>query len=540
MRPVSAWIPTLAIVAVAAAGVAIDRADPSVATARPEPVRAGAAVSGAWYCAIADADEGAVTRVVAATPPGDTATAAEVVIDSFAGGVTARGDEITVNPGSSARRDFGTERAEFGVAARWWEAPAAVSRSVFVQPTGGPEGYLEGPCESQPSPQWVIPGLATAGGAQAQLVLANPFDTDASVTVTFTTPDGLIEPKLLENVVVEKRSTRMVLLNEHAPERSDLGVVVRTRSGRVIAEATQTLSAAIGGVDGVSLAKAAAEPAETWTIPWFEVGPDGDTQSWLWVSNLEDRPAALALTFHTADGGVVPETFDELAVAPGETRRVDLGELLPAGVTEAGVTIRSENSVPITASVATEHLGDDAARTGFAVQLGAPEPDATWVLTGGPTAGRGSRLHLANPGSAPALVDVVLWSATGAVRPPGLQGLQVPAGALTSSDLTAFLPPEADDHTIFVVAREGTVVAGREASDTTGTRRFVAAVGVPGGTWSGGEVVPPVTYAPSLTQRLGTDLGPREPDPLVDEPGDEPTEPAATEPPPSTEPTPGP
>lgn len=507
MTTPAAWLPVAAIVGLVALGIGLDRARPSAATAEPEPVSAGAAVSGAWYCAAGDTADGAVMRVVAAAVARDDASSAEVIIDSFRGGVMARGLDVTVYPGSSARRELPPDLDDLGVAARWWGAPVAVSRSVLRRPTGGPEGYVEGPCQPEPSPRWVIPGLATAGGAQATLTLANPYDTDASVTVTFTTPDGPVEPTLLENVVVPKRSTRSVLLNEHAPERADLGVVVRTRSGRVVAEAVQTLSAAIGGVDAVSLVSAAATTSETWTVPWFELD-DERVQSWLWVSNLEDRPAALVVSFHTEDGGVVPDTFDELTVAPGHTERIDLRSLLPDDVEHAGVTVRSENSVPVAAATATQYLGDDPPRTGMAIQLGAPAPDADWVLSGGPTAGRDLLLHLANPAAEPAVVDVSLWSAGGELRPEELQGLTVPAGALRRYDLTELLPEDSEDHTIFVAARQGSVVAGRRAHDRGGTLRLVATVGVPGALSSGGQLVPPVAYEPSLTQRLGTGLGP--------------------------------
>lgn len=517
MRLPPAWMPAIAVLLVIGLGYGIDRADPSQATTAVEPVSAGAAVSGAWYCAAGDTVEGGSDlKVIAAAPPREDEVAADVIIDSFRDRTTARGSDVKVNPSSSARREIPAGLSDVGIASRWWDSPAAVTRTVFMSTPGGPEGYIEGPCEPQPSPVWVVPGLATAGGAQAELVLANPFDSDASVAVTFTTPEGLIEPKLLENVVVPKRSVRKVVVNEHAPQRSDLGAVVRTRSGRIVTEGVQVLNAAIGGVNGRSLVKAAAEPAETWTIPWFAV--DGDeVQSWLWVTNIADRPAALTLTFHGQAGGSVADTGEDLDLAPGETRRIDLNPLVPEGVSGGGVTVRSENSVPFVASGVTEFLGSDEARTGIAVQLGATAPADTWVLSGGATLGRDVRLHLANPGAVDAVVDVVVWSANGVVEPPALQGVRIPPGAWQSADLTAHLPEQADDHTVFVVAREGGVVASRTAEDRVGTRRFVAALGIPSTLWSGGQLVPGVGFSPSLTQRIGTSLGPQEA-PIVEEP----------------------
>jgi hypothetical protein len=522
VRRPPAWTVVVLVAALLGLGVAIDRANPSQATARPEPAIAGAAVSGAWYCAAGDTSEGAEMRVVLASPPHDGMTPAEVAIDTFREGDAATATTVSVPPGGGASYQLPPGREGLGIAARWWEAPTAISRSVLVRPAGGPEGYLEGPCETEPSPRWIVPGVATAGGAQATLVLANPFDSDASVTVAFTTPEGLVEPQLLENVVVPKRSTRSILVNEHAPEEPDLGVVVTTRSGRVVAEAAQTLSAAIGGVDGVALVKAAAQPVETWTVPWFDVS-DGDEQSWLWVTNVEDRAAALALTLHTREGGVVPGDLEEITLEPGVTQRIDLRDLLPEGASRAGLTVRAENSVPIAASVATVYAGPDTPRTGFAVQLGAPAPDARWVLSGGPTAGRDSGLHLVNPGSEPAVVDVLVSSADGVERVEELRGITVPPGALQSVALTPHLPEDAPQHSVVVLASEGTVIVGRRAVDRVGTLRLVAGAGVPGALWSGGRVVPPVDHQPTLTQRLGTDLGPRTEDPLA--PTVPPTEP---------------
>ncbi|HEX9890278.1 MAG TPA: DUF5719 family protein [Nitriliruptorales bacterium] len=477
-----------------------------------------AADAGTWFCAVGDTGPDNSLRVVAGVPAGVTRTP-EVRVDTFQEGAARLGPEVEVFPGSGLRQPIESGLQDVGIAMRWWRAPAALHRIWTVGTPGAPNGIVEGPCEPTPSRVWMIPGVSTAGGAEARLVLANPFETDATMTIVLTTPEGLREPQLLGNVVVPRGSVREVLLNEHAPEQPDLGAIVRVRTGRIIAEGYQTVDAAIGGIEGVTLVKAAPAASEIWTVPWFEdggpdAGPAG-TQSWLWVTNPTDRPASLTLTLHTTGGGVVPE-IEELTVEPGVVRRIDLRGIVPEGLPDrAGATVRSENGVPIVVSSATQIGGPDAQRTGLGIQLGATAPDGLWIFGGAAGPSRADFLHLANPSSEPALVDVRIWTDLGAVVPPELQAVPVPAGSVVALDLGVHVPPEGGQHTTLVVAREGSVVAGRQAFDHLGTLQLVVTVGVPGRTWAGGRTVLPVEFAPGLTQRIGTVLGPDVPDTVL-------------------------
>lgn len=480
---------------------------------------AEAADAGTWFCAVGDTGPDRTLRVVAGVPAAVTRTP-EVRVDTFQEGETRRGPEVEIFPGSGLKRSIEDGLTDVGVALRWWRAPAALHRIWTIATPGSPGGIVEGPCEPTPSKVWMVPGVSTAGGAEARLVLANPFDTDATLAVSFTTPEGALAPQLLDNVVVPRGSVREILLNEHAPERADLGVIVRVRTGRVIAEGYQTVDAAIGDVEGVSLVKASPQAAEVWTIPWFESGaadaePDAN-QSWLWVTNPTDRPASLSLTLHTTEGGVVPDQLEELTVEGESVLRIDLRGILPEGtVPRAGVTVRSENGVPIVVSSATQVGDNDPQRTGLGIQLGATGPDGLWIFGGAAGPSRADFLHLTNPTSEPALVDVRIWTDLGAVVAPELQAVQVPAGSTVALDLGTHVPSTGGQHTTLVVAREGSVVAGRQAFDRAGSLQFVLTVGVPGRVWAGGGTVRPVEFSPGLPQRIGTELGPAAPDEVV-------------------------
>ena len=75
------------------------------------------------------------------------------------------------------------------------------------------------PGASAPSPTWYVPGFITAEGGSAQLYLANPFDADASVSISFTTPSGPVAPILLENVSVPAASVAPIELGSTSRAR---------------------------------------------------------------------------------------------------------------------------------------------------------------------------------------------------------------------------------------------------------------------------------------------------------------------------------
>lgn len=501
MRAAPALVAAAILVMLIASLTVVDTVLPPVSRSA-EPVEVSIeAVSGAWYCAAGSTEVSDSMRIVAAAPAGTTGSG-DVRIDTFTQGSTTRGAEREVFTESAVMAEAPPDLASVGVVTRWWRTPVAVTRIWDRRTAGAPRGTAIAPCQTEPSAAWIVPGVSTAGGAEAHLVLANPFDTDASVTITLATPEGLLEPERLQNVVVEKRSVRDVVLNDHAPERPDLGVRVATRSGRVVAEGYQTVSPAVGGVEAVSLAQAAAGGATTWTMPW--VAHRGDaTTSWLWVTNTGDGPAALTLTLHTAEGGSAPEDLQEIALPEGHMRRIDLAGNLPDGFEEGGVTLRSDNGQPVVASAATRVA--TPGRNGLSLHLGTPAPDDMWVLAGGATAGRAHRVELVNPGGEPAEVAVALRGPDGVVAPEELAALTVPAGAAVSTDVDDHLP-ETDHHAVFVTAERGSVVAAYRIFNADGQLDLAVSPGVPGRRWVRTARVPPVRFAPGLAERMGTRL----------------------------------
>lgn len=513
MRRRTSFLVAGLVVLVAAAIVAVDLRVPPVEPPAPPTAPDGVEpTAGTWTCAVGDGRVGTSLQVVAARPGvlGDPPATTEVA--TFEAGELRSRPLPQLFPGSHAATPVrGGE--ELGVWTRWLSGPVAVQREWRL--TGGedvPPGTVTGGCPRAIAETWVVPGLSTAGGHDARLRLANPYRTDATLAVGFVTPAGPEAPIALRNLTVPARGIREIEVNEVLPERDDLAAVVEVVAGRIAVEGYQLTRAAIGDVDGASLLAASTAASEVWTVPW--VADDEDVSSWLWVTNLGERPALVELTLNTRGGGIVPDGLAEVEVPPGQLRRVDLRGTLPGGSTSAAITVRSDGA-PVHVSAATRVTAEEVKDTGFVVQLAVADPAATWVVTGGDTAGREEELRLVNPGSEPAQVDIGLFDGVSARRPPALQELRVPAGSTRTVDLAAVLVGDVGSWSAFVTASMGEVVVGRVGSGGQDALHLVAVPGTPSTAWSpvGGGLA--ARFEPGAVQRLGTVLGITAPDPLA-------------------------
>lgn len=538
------WL--IAVVAVVV-GAGVGTVDLVVAPVEPPepaaPVASGDPIAGTWVCPVGDARDDTTLRATVARPPASGSVPSRVELDALRDGdrVTQLRTRLFPEAAETWQPDAGDGAA---VAVDWRDGPVVAHRAWTLTGEGGelPAGIVAGGCVEPFSDRWIVPGMDTSGGAQALLRIANPFPTDATIAIGFVAPDGPVQPLALRNLSVEGRSTLEIDVNGFLPERPDLAAVVTVASGRVGVEGYQLVRSAIGGVDGVSPLAAAPEPAEAWTLPWIVDGDD--LASWLWVYNPGERQALVELTYHTPEGGIVPEGLAEVAVEPGQLRRVDLRGTLPDDHTVVALSARSDGA-PVVISAATQLRSDDAPRSGFAVQLGTPGAADAWTVGGGPTAGRVEQLHLSNPTGAEATVSVSLFAGVTVQRPGALQDLTLAPGAQQVVDLADLLG-SVDGWTAFVTASSGEVVVGRVGSSSDGPRDLVVVPGVPSSAWQVPGSGLRLTWADGLVTRFATRLGiqrdeslpelPAAPAPQLDPDGGEP---ALDEPDPGSEPVPG-
>jgi hypothetical protein len=494
------------LVALAVAAVDVFVPPPTSPAVATEPLEATEPVAGSATCVVGQGREGVGTSLTVARPPatgGDERPPSELELVGIGDGDHARVPLPSVEDEAHVRVGVGAD-ADQTLQVEWRGSPVTVTRTWRITDAEDlPPGTVAGACPTAPAARWVLPGMSTVGGDAPRIRVANPYRTDATVAVGFVTPEGPEEPLALQNLSIPPRSTLDVDVVEHLPERADLAAVVRLLSGRAVVEGYQLARSEIGGIDGASLLSAATAPAEAWTVPWLS---DTDTDdSWLWVLNLGDRPAPVELTLHTEQGGVPPEGLSEVTVAPGQVRRIDLRGTFPEEAGAVAVTARSEGT-PVYVAGAVQRSGDEPDTTGLAVQLGTA-PATGWVVGGGTVPdGRRERLQLVNPGSEPAVVDVVLHDGERTTRPAELAGVELGPGERRSLVLDE-LVAGAEAWSAFVTTTEGEVVVGRlGVGGGGGGAHLVAVPGARTGP-DGGPAALPGRAVPGSVQRWGTAAG---------------------------------
>ncbi len=370
---------------------------------------------------------------------------------------------------------------------------------------------------------------AAIGNVDAVSLVRASQELAETWTVPWSVTDPGLEPEVPEDATDEEVA---------APEGDAVvdGAVAAQEAPTDDPTDSSTDDATDAPTDAVTEAPTTAPEPESTTAPDVLTppapGPDGltvvetaapgsGTASWVWVSNPGDEDAAVTYALHTRDGVVVPDVGGEVLVRAGHVIRLDLRQALPDPIATAGVTVRSENGVPVAVSVGSlvrPEVGD-VAQTGFATTLGSPVASQEWLAIGEPIADRTQVLHVVNVGAEAVTVDVAVWNGSVVRRPAGLTGVPVPAGAMVELALTgaAFPVTEVVAH----VTASGPVVVGRHSVGPSGTGGWVSSGAIPASVWEGGSTIPAVAHRTRLAEELGTDQGvPTTDEQIVDLPAD--------------------
>jgi hypothetical protein len=175
---------------------------------------------------------------------------------------------------------------------------------------------------------------------------------------------------------------------------------------------------------------------------------------------LIDREALAQVVFQTTEQQVAPPELEEVAIPAGSHVTVKVSDRLPRG-TKHGTTVAVTNGEPIVAERQTTGSGG---MRGTEATPGVGEAARRWVVHAGTPAGGTAELALVNSGRGDATAGVTLATPWGAVRPPELTRVPVPAGRRVSVDLTPLL--RGQPATVLVdasssdVAAEGRVFLG--------------------------------------------------------------------------------
>lgn len=501
------WLPFVALIALTAGAVVLiqnedDTPPPQSSTlaaasaSRYLPVGAVPdALSTTWYCSggTARGDGGpAELTVVIANDAAEGATAELTVVGGDDGPVTSEVDVPARGVTKVVVADL--------VTARWAGVTVDVlgGRAVVSREVSGPAGLDTSPCATGANDRWYVPSGSTVRGADAAVLIYNPFPGPTSVDVSFATDDGPRQPRSLQGLSIPGRSIQVIGTEDLPARRPEIATSVVARGGQVIVDRVQIYDGSGDPVateledreptpppEGMAATAAVPELSSRWIFPDALI--EGRTRTQVGIVNPTDEDAEIDLVITYEEPELAPAVEPvAVTVRAGRQTIVDLSEeaqLTPdlpfsaeirslEGVPVAAELLVFGASPPVVSSSGSGDAGGEGATeappeeeepgepatpsAGFAVVPGSPVAASSWVASERwANDDRTTALVVANPGTAAVEVTVDAVS-SGAREPVPSASVTVPAGDRRSLDLR-----DAGASPMLVVTADGPVVVGQ-------------------------------------------------------------------------------
>ncbi len=294
----------------------------------------------------------------------------------------------------------------------------AVGDNMILRTGDGGATWTRQGISRPPADTWYLAEGSTGGTFETWVLVQNPGNTDAKVTLTFHTPGGE-QPG--PQAVLPARTRQTFNLGAIIPDEYSVSTTV-SADVPVVAERAMYWDNRTGGHDSLGV----NVPSDTWYLAEGSTG--GTFETWVLVQNPGNTDAKVTLTFQTPGG----EQPGPQAVLPARTRQTfNLGEVLP-GVDSISTTVSAD--VPVVAERAM--YWDN--RTGGHDSLGVNVPAFNWYLAEGSTGGTFETWVLVqNPGDTDANVNLTFQTPGG--EQPGPQAV-LPPGTRQTFNLGDILP----------------------------------------------------------------------------------------------------
>jgi hypothetical protein len=279
--------------------------------------------------------------------------------------------------------------------------PVLAERAMYFSYQGRNGGHDSIGADS-PSATWFFAEGYTGDSFDTWVLLQNPNDSDALVTINFMRPDGVVHT---EQVSVPARRRHSIHVDE-VPGLENCEVSTQVTSNLpIVAERAMYFS--YDGKDGGHGTIGANQPSSTWYFAEGYTGGYFDT--WVLLQNPNDSTAVVNLTFMRADGEV---TTQQVSVPARRRHSVHVDKV--PGLENCDVSTQVTSNLPIVAERAM-YFSYNGKKGGHAT-IGAASTETEWYLAEGYTGESFDEyVLLLNPGDTPANVDVVF------MRPDGLK-----------------------------------------------------------------------------------------------------------------------
>jgi Cysteine-rich secretory protein family/Family of unknown function (DUF5719) len=280
------------------------------------------------------------------------------------------------------------------------DIPVLAERAMYFR-YAGRTGGSDSIGATSPSKTWFFAEGYTGDTFDTWVLLQNPNDSEAVVTLSFMRSDG---GSITQQVKIEPRR-RYSLHVDDVPglESSEVSTQV-TSSLPIVAERAMYFN--YGGNDGGHDSIGASSTSNTW---FFAEGYTGDTfDTWVLLQNPNDGTATVNLEFMKEDGSIVTKKVNVQG-----RRRLSVHVDEVPGLAAASVSTSVDSDLPIVAERAMYF--NYQGRKGGHATIGAAAPSQEWYLAEGFTGGEFDEyVLLLNPGDKATSVDVLF------MRPDGL------------------------------------------------------------------------------------------------------------------------
>ena len=280
------------------------------------------------------------------------------------------------------------------------DIPILAERAMYFKYAGRKGGH-DSIGASSTSNTWFFAEGYTGDSFDTWILLQNPNESAANVTLSFMRPDGSVINK---QVSVPGRRRHSVHVDEiPGLEASDVSTQV-TSDLPIVAERAMYFN--YNGKDGGHDSIGASSASNTW---FFAEGYTGDSfDTWVLLQNPNDGTATVTLEFMLPDGSVVEQQVS----VPGRRRHtVHVDQIPGLGATDVSTKVTSDLPIIAERSMYFDYQG----KKGGHATMGASTPDDQWYLAEGYTGGDFDEYVLfSNPGAEKSVVSVVFMRSDGA------------------------------------------------------------------------------------------------------------------------------
>jgi hypothetical protein len=387
-------------------------------------------VTSAWFCAGVPTGKAQLGGSVIVANPADVPLAGKITTFTDAAGVAAVAAPFEVPARDTKIFDLPQMQ------------PQGTYLSAMVEIYGGgglveqradsASGSAVSPCSNSTSSSWYFADGYTVEGSREDLVITNPFPSDAIVSIREATKTESRIPATLQGLLVKANSILVVSQDLLAKRESVLAISVESTRGRVVVGRAQEYLASVGRA-GFTMTLGAPSLGDQFYFADGEVAPNVIERYSIYNASSTDAVVnVLFLGIDPATGFVNPEPLTVPAGKVVSLIATDVG--VPAGRHGAVFSTETSGSIIVERAI-TRQTGDTVATT---VVMGSPPSFAStrWSMAIGTDLAVDNILVVLNATGSAASVTVKTLGAGGEVPVPGMEAIALPAGGVITIGVT--------------------------------------------------------------------------------------------------------